>query len=405
MKNWAGNQTFGAQETVTPESLEQLQETVAKSNKVKALGTAHSFNLSADTTGTQVSLKNFTQITGLNSETQSVKVGSGVTYGQLAAYLNPLGWALENLASLPHITVAGSVATATHGSGRRNQNLSAAVRGLSFVRADGTLDQPRDIDSQVVHIGALGVVYELEVKIVPAFELRQDVYQNLPWTALFDNFDAVTEAGFSVSLFTDWTSRSINQVWVKGSKEMPDELFGAPVSIVKLHPLAHVSPENCTDQCGVMGPWHERLPHFKMEFMPSAGAELQSEFFVSIGDLREALESLGKISEDIAKAVQICEIRFVREDNLLLSPAKGRDIACIHFTWHPDFQLVGPVIRKVESALANLNPAPHWGKLFSIPPDQLAVAYPGLNEFKSLAAKLDPNRKFINDFLENQVGL
>lgn len=405
MKNWAGNQTFGASQIVAPESLEELQGIVAKADKVKALGTAHSFNLSADTSGTLVSLKSFNQITSLNPETQTVRVGAGVTYGQLASFLNPLGWALENLASLPHITVAGSVATATHGSGRRNQNLSAAVRSLSFVRADGSIDRPEDFESQVVHIGALGVVYELEVKILPAFEIRQDVYQNLPWTALFDNFDAVTEAGYSVSLFTDWTSRSINQVWVKGSKEMPDELFGAPVSKVKLHPLAHVSPENCTDQCGVIGPWHERLPHFKMDFMPSAGAELQSEFFVHISDLQNALESLWKISEDIARVVQISEIRFVREDNLLLSPAKGRDIACIHFTWQPDIAAVEPVIRKVESALEHLNPAPHWGKLFSIPPDQLAVAYPGLTEFKSLAAKLDPNRKFINNFLANQVGL
>ena len=405
MKNWAGNQTFGAQKAVAPESVEQLQEIVAKSSKVKALGTGHSFNLSADTTGTQISLKNFNQITDLNPASQTVRVGAGVTYGQLAGWLNPLGWALENLASLPHITVSGSVATATHGSGRRNQNLSAAVCGLSFVRADGSLNQPEDISSQVVHIGALGVVYELEIKVVPAFELRQDVYQNLSWTVLFENFDAVTEAGYSVSLFTDWTSKSINQVWVKGSKEMPDELFGAPNSKVKLHPLAHVSPENCTDQCGIVGPWHERLPHFKMDFMPSAGAELQSEFFVNIGDFEEALESLWTISEDIANVVQICEIRFVKEDNLLLSPAKGRDIACIHFTWLPDFKAVEPVIRKVESALARLNPAPHWGKLFTISPDQLVSAYPGLTEFKSLANQLDPNRKFINDFLEKQVGL
>lgn len=408
MKNWAGNQTFGAEKVVAPESLEMLQEAVAGSSRVKALGSGHSFNLSADTTGTHISSKNFTQISGPDPGSETVRVGAGVTYGQLASYLHEKGWGLENLASLPHITVAGSVATATHGSGRSNQNLSAAVRGITFVRADGStehLTPGPQLDQQVVHIGALGVVYELDIKVVPAFELRQDVYQNLPWGAFFENFESVTRAGYSVSFFTDWTSRAFNQVWVKGSQEMPNDLFGAKRSAVKLHPLAHISPENCTEQRGVIGPWHERLPHFKMDFMPSAGAELQSEFFVSVEDTVDALNSLWPISADIASAVQICEVRFVRADSLLLSPANGRDIACIHFTWKPEMAVVEPVIRKVENALSPFNPAPHWGKLFTLSPEQLKLAYPGLAEFKALAAKLDPNRKFANQFLESQVGI
>ncbi|HWG85679.1 MAG TPA: FAD-binding protein [Deinococcales bacterium] len=278
-RNWAGNYQYAASTRLAPATVEELQEAVAAADRVKALGTRHSFNGIADTSGTQVSLRKLDRILGLDEEAGTVTVEGGARYGELGRFLHERGMALMNLASLPHISVAGAVATATHGSGDRNASLASSVTAVEIVRADGGLVRVERGDAAfpaaVVSLGALGVTARLALAVRPAFQVRQRVYQGLPFAALERHLDEVTGAAYSVSLFTTWQGESVEQVWLKGREDdgaLPDGGFlGAAPAARDLHPISSMPATNTTPQLGVPGPWHERLPHFRLEFTPSAG--------------------------------------------------------------------------------------------------------------------------------------
>jgi xylitol oxidase len=194
--NWAGNYAYHARELYTPTTVEEVRKVVKSSERVTALGTRHSFNGIADSTASQISLQQLDQML-LDIKSQTVTVDAGVKYGQLAPYLDSHGYALHNLASLPHISVAGACATATHGSGDRNGNLATAVKGLEIVTADGevvTLSRERDGErflGAVVGLGALGVVTNVTLNVQPAFSMRQTVYENLSLSHLEHHFDEI----------------------------------------------------------------------------------------------------------------------------------------------------------------------------------------------------------------------
>lgn len=410
--NWAGNVAFSAERVHRPGSVEQLRELVTESGRIRALGTGHSFNRIADTAGNLVSLAGLAPVFALDPEGRRVTVGAGMRYGDLVARLHTAGWALHNLASLPHISVAGACATATHGSGDRNGNLATAVRALRMVTADGeivTLDRETDGDrfaGAVVALGALGVVTELTLDVVPAFDVRQYVYDDLPRAALADHFDEIVSAGYSVSLFTDWTGERINQVWRKCRADDPSAVapparwFGATLATEPRHPVPGMPTENCTAQLGEPGPWHTRLPHFRLEFTPSHGEELQSEYVVERRHAVAALAALADIGPDVARVLQISEIRTIAADELWLSPNYRRDSVAIHFTWISDAEAVLPVVAAVEQQLAPYAPRPHWGKLFGIPPETLIDQYERLPDFRRLARHYDPTGKFGNELLD-----
>ena len=292
LKNWAGNLDYSTDRLYATTSLEQVRDYVKKESKLKVLGTRHCFNNIADSKDGFLSLKPMDKVIALDPAKHTVTVGAGITYGQLCPYLDSNGFALHNLASLPHISVAGACTTATHGSGEKNGNLATAASGLEIVTASGdvvNLSRERDqgtFPGAVVGLGALGVITKVTLDIQPTFVMRQYVYENLPLIQLKDHFDAIESSAYSVSLFTDWQKQRINEVWIKSRVEegqafhATPEFFGATLATRNLHPIAELSAENCTEQMGVPGPWYERLPHFRMGFTPSAGKELQSEYFV-----------------------------------------------------------------------------------------------------------------------------
>ncbi|GAA2379948.1 alditol oxidase [Nonomuraea africana] len=394
--NWAGNLAFHASDVYRPASVEELRVLVARSPSVRAIGSGHSFSDVVDTRGALVSLDALPRTVELDGST--VRVGGAVRYAELAPRLHQAGFALRNLASLPHITVAGSVATATHGSGDGNGNLATAVRAMELVTAEGdlvtlTADDPR-LSGAVVGLGALGVAVSLTLELVPAFEVRQYVFEDLPLEVLDDHVDEVFGSGYSVSLFTGWRRPVVDQVWVKRVSDEAPDLFGARPADGPRHPIPGASPEPCTEQLGVPGPWHERLPHFRPEFTPSAGQELQSEFLLPRRHTVAALRALHGIRAVLAPVLQISEIRTVAADDLWLSPAYGQDVAGFHFTWIKDVSRVLPVIETVTRALEPYEARPHWGKLFT------AVApYARMADFRELVGAFDPQGKFANDFL------
>lgn len=412
--NWSGNVHYRAAEILHPHSEGELQELVRGAAEVRALGSRHSFNTIADTDGVQLCLDQMPAAITVNEAAGTVTVGGGSTYGALAVELAARGWALGNLASLPHISVAGAIATATHGSGVDNANLAAAVVGLRLVDGTGEVrtvtraDTP-DFAGYVVGLGALGIVTEVTLEIEPAFDVAQHVYLDLEWDQVLADYDSVSSRAYSVSLFTDWSGNTVGQAWFKqrmgdGRRtDYPAQLLGGTAAAAAVHPLPGVSAVNCTEQLGVPGPWQDRLSHFRMEFMPSAGEEIQSEYLLDRAHAVPAIQALRALSETITPLLLVAEIRTIAADDLWLSTAHGRDSIAFHFTWKREQQAVEAVVKLVEAALAPFSARPHWGKVFDAGASSLAPLYPHFEDFRKLAQQLDPEGKFRNDFLTRTV--
>ncbi len=410
LRNWAGNYAYRAARVHRPESVEQICELVAGSHNVKALGTRHSFNEIADTDGDLISVEGLNRVESIDSAGSRVTVQAGTTYAQLCSHLHREGYAIHNLASLPHISVAGACATATHGSGDRNGNLATAVIAIQVVDADGSLrDLSREqnrtqFEGAVVGLGALGVVTRLTLEIAPSFEMRQEVFEGLPLASLSDNFDEVTSSAYSVSLFTDWRTPIFNQVWLKRRKGSSEtSFFGATRASRPLHPIGTMPAVNCTEQMGVPGPWHERLPHFRAEFTPSSGEELQTEYLLPRRHAFAALSTISELGSRIAPLLQISEVRTVAADHLWMSPCYQEDCVGIHFTWVKNWDAVLELLPRIEERLAPFQARPHWGKLFTMPPERVGSLYPRLPDFRELVQGFDPQGKFRNGFLNRYV--
>lgn len=413
LKNWAGNIEYSTDQVHYPHSVEDVQALVKKLPGYRALGTRHCFNRIADSNAHLISTRDLNKVISLDAVARTVTVEGGIKYGELAPYLDGQGFALHNLASLPHISVAGSITTATHGSGVGNGNLAAAVAALELVTASGEIkhfSKEKDGDAfygAVVGLGALGIITKVTLAIQPRYLVRQNVYEHLPAAQLRTNFDKILTAGYSVSLFTDWRTEAINEVWVKSRVDQEaapaGELYGARAATKNLHPIAANSAENCTVQMGVPGPWHERLPHFKMGFTPSNGEELQTEYFVPRHHGVEAFSAVARLGGQISPHLFISEIRTIAADRLWMSPCRNQDSLAIHFTWKPDWPSVSQLLPVIEKELAPFNARPHWGKLFTISPATLQAHYEKLHDFKQLAANLDPQGKFRNEFIARNL--
>ncbi|MGA7340742.1 MAG: FAD-binding protein [Terracidiphilus sp.] len=415
--NWSGNLTYSTDRLHVPATPDEVRQVVKSCEKLRALGSRHSFNSIADSTADQVSLERLKGM-ALDAKARTVTVDGGVTYSQLAPWLDASGYALHNLASLPHITVAGACATATHGSGIHNGNLATAVAAIEFVNADGEfmrLAREKDGDrflGAVVGLGAAGVVTRMTLDVQPAYKVAQSVYQDLSFDQLGPNFDAIFASGYSVSVFTDWQKHRGTQLWIKkrlgagyagDSIEWPKEFYGATLAKEKLHPIEGHPAESCTDQQGIPGPWYDRLPHFRIGQTPSSGQELQTEYLVPYEHGFEAVLAVEKLRDRITPHLFVTELRTIAPDPLWMSTAYLRRSLAIHFTWKPEWPAVRALLPQIESQLSPFAPRPHWAKLFTMPPQLLETRYVRLADFKALVAGYDPKGKFRNQFLATNL--
>jgi xylitol oxidase len=412
--NWAGNLTYSTENLKTPATVNEVRALVKAARKLRVVGSRHSFNGIADSAGEQISLERLTDISfderARTVTAQTVNVGAGVTYERLAPWLDSRGCALANLASLPGISIAGACATATHGSGIANGNLATAVRALEMVTANGELLHLDRGDEKfpgaVVALGAAGVVTRMTLDVAPLFQIAQTVYENLSFDELGRNFAAIFSSGYSVSVFTCWQQRRATQVWIKkrltadSSLQWPQEFYGATRQRTKLHPLAGHDAASCTEQMGIAGSWHERLPHFASGKTPSSGEELQSEYFVPFEHGCAAVQAVEALHAEIAPHLFVSELRAVAADPLWMSTAYERLSLAIHFTWRPDWEAVRALLPKIEAALKPFDARPHWGKLFTMPASEIARVTPRMQDFKALLEELDPGGKFRNEFLD-----
>jgi alditol oxidase len=411
--NWAGNVRYRGIRLDRPGTLADVQRIVRANGSVKALGGRHSFSAIADTRGAMVTLERFDTVSDVDRVAGTVEVGAGVKYARLCPQLQRQGFAVANLASLPHIGVAGATSTATHGSG--TGNLATQVVALELV--DGRsevvrLSEDRDRDElrgAVVGLGAIGVVTKVTLRVVPAFDVRQWVWENMPLSQFTAHFDDIMSAGYSVSAFTTWRDARVSEVWVKRRADAGDwspgrEWHGASPAPRDRHPIVAMDPRACTPQMGVPGPAWERLPHFRPDFPPSSrGRERHSEYFVRRPDAVAAIQALYGIGGQIARALQISEIRTVSEDGLWMSTAQGRESVALHFTWTDNDTDVAAAMPIVEGALDRFGPRPHWGKMHARTREQVAGQFPRIGDFRDLCRRHDPDGKFVNDYLRRYV--
>lgn len=399
--NWAGNFTFSAARTAHPTSVEEVRAAVKAADSARVVGAGHSFSTIADTTGTLISLDGMPEVFEVGSG--SVRVGAGMRLARLAELLHAAGLALPAMPSLPHITIIGACATATHGSGNDIPSLASLVRSLDLVAADGgviTLSRgDAGFDGAVVALGSLGVVVAVELDVVPTFDVEQRIYENMPFEALVANVDAVFAGAYSVSAFTTW--QGVAHVFVKQRADAAGHDLtwtGATPATEPRHPVPGQPALHCTTQLGVPGPWHERLPHFRADFTPSVGRELQSEYFVAREHAADALTALHGLGADLAPVLLTSEVRTVAADAQWLSPVHDRASVALHFTWTQDDTAVRAVLRKIEAALDPWRPRAHWGKLFELADP--GARYGNRARFAELRAELDPAGKFGNALVD-----
>jgi xylitol oxidase len=414
LTNWAGNITYSTDRLQEASNIEEIRAQLRSDENLKVLGTRHCFNTIADSRHNLLSLKPMQEMT-LDTAARTVTVGPGVKYGLLGPFLDAKGFALHNLASLPHISVAGAITTATHGSGEKNGNLASAVSGLELITAAGEVvklsadSNASDFQGAVVGLGALGVITRVTLKVQRTYQVRQYVYQDLPLRQMQEHFDEIEASGYSVSLFTDWRAKKISELWIKTRTDQsppfaaPAEFFGAKLAKQNLHPIIDLSAENATQQMGVSGPWYDRLPHFRMGFTPSAGKELQTEYLLPRRHAVEAILAVERLQDQVSPHLLISEIRTIAPDDFWMSTAYQRPSVAIHFTWKPDWPAVRNVLPIIERELSPFQPRPHWGKLFTMSPTELRSRYEKLDDFLQLAAKYDPKGKFRNEFLDTNV--
>lgn len=411
--NWSGNYTYSTNHLFQPASVEETQKVVRNCAHLRALGSRHSFNGIADSTHNQIALGTMKSI-DLDAAAKTVKVSAGVRYGDLAPVIDAKGFALHNLASLPHISVAGAIATATHGSGLHNGNLATAVSGIEFVAADGQVVQlsrekdPDKLKGASVHLGALGVLTRVTLDLQPTYQVAQTVYLDLPFSVLEHHLQDVFGAGYSVSLFTDWQKGRATQVWIKQRTDRKEpalgtEFYSAKRATMKMHPITGHPAEACTEQLGIPGPWYERLPHFRMDFTPSSGQELQTEYLLPLEHGYAAIRAVEELRDQITPHLYVTELRTIDADDLWMSTAYQRRSLAIHFTWKPEWPAVRDLLPRIEAKLQPFKARPHWAKLFTVAPGYLQAQYARLADFKALAHQYDPNAKFRNEYLRSNL--
>ena len=410
--NWAGNLTYSTNQLYRPGTVEEVQEVVRQAARVRPLGSRHCFNTIADSQHAQLSLELLPR--EITFDEGTVSVPGSMRYGELIPLLDEWGVALHNLASLPHISVAGACATATHGSGIAHGNLATAVQGMEIVTASGEIvSLSRETDGQrfagaVVGLGSLGAVTRLALRTEPSYNIRQHVYLDVPLDSIGQYFEEISTLAYSVSIFTDWQTTESTQIWLKeraveGMEPVEQELFGGRLADRKVHPVLALSAEACTEQMGAVAPWHALLPHFKMEFTPSSGEELQTEFFVAKENAPAVVEVLRGMSDRLNPLLMISEVRSIKADDLWMSTAYGRDSVAFHFTWYQDWEALQALLPALEEALNPFDIRPHWGKNYGMEPAVLRSRYERLNDFRALVSEFDPSGKFRNEFTQRYL--
>ncbi|KAI1709859.1 d-arabinono-1,4-lactone oxidase domain-containing protein [Ditylenchus destructor] len=371
-----------------------------------------SFSTIADCTDTIISTLHLNAILGLDPSVPSVTVEGGITYTDLAPFLESVGFAIPNLASLAEISVAGAAQTGAHGSGVTLGNLATHIRSLKIVLANGTLatygpNNP-ELKAIALGLGLFGVIVQVELNIQPTFKLKTHVFMNMPQESVYNHFDEIENMGYTVQFFTDFSNLTHwTQVWINVKTDHDtvggqQQLFGAPKAPGQVTPITAL-PSTYTMEQNKEQPWYYGLVDYRLGLSGFDGAEIQTEWIMPYKNAVPALKAVSKLGAEIAPKVYTMLIRTIEADDLWMSAEYQERSVAIHFTWQPNMTAVLDIIPKIEAAIKPYKARPHWAKVYTNKPSDFLQYYPKLKDFKNLVNKLDPNGKFRNAYVNKNV--
>ena len=425
-RNWAGNQKANPVSIVAPRSVGELAALVAsasgKGQKVKAVGSGHSFTSAAATNGRMIRLENLSGILHIDHASCQVTVGAGTRLSDLNKLLHAEGLALANLGDIAYQTVAGAISTSTHGTGKALTGLAGQVVAMKLINGQGEIIEcsktlnPHIFDVARVSVGALGIITEYTLQAVPSFRLRaleqpmrlDDVLENAhDLASAHDHFEFfwIPHTKWALTKRNNRTEDELQPLpRVKGWIEktfMENYAFGALCRVGRARPsliprLATALPSS--------GSREYVDQSFKIFASPRIVRFYEMEHALPVEALVPALREIRAMVDRKGYLLNFpVEVRFTKGDDVPLSTAFGRDSAYIAVHVYKGMECE-PFFRDVEDILRAYEARPHWGKMHYRDADELSKLYPRWDEFIALRNQLDPHRTFSNVYSDTVFG-
>ncbi len=426
-RNWAGEQRCNPVEIARPRTREGLVRTIVDAHeagrRIKVAGSGHSFSPVALTEGTLLRVELLDRILDVDGASGLVKVEAGIGLGELSRRLDSHGLALENLGDIDRQTLAGSISTATHGTGARFRNLSAQVEALELVTADGTmveLTEAGDADTfraARVGLGALGAIYSATLRTVPAFRIER-IDRPRPLSETLDELDELVGSldHFEFYVFPHTETalrRESTRTDAPPEPEHPAVVYAREVVVENwvggaFAALAGRVPSTAPTLARLASAGTGRSRKLDRSHRVFASDRrikfTEMEYAIPIANAREAVEGVLEIAgrPELAVAFPI-EVRFVAADDALLSPSHERDCCyiAVHHDRSGDWQ---GYFGAVAELMARFEGRPHWGKRHFLGAAELGRLYPRFDEFRAARERLDPGGVFANDHLDRVLG-
>jgi L-gulono-1,4-lactone dehydrogenase len=426
-RNWTGDQLCNPAAVERPRSREELCEAIhdaaLRGQSVRVPGSGHSFNESAMTTAVMVRIEALDRVLEVSPDANLVKVEAGITLAELNERLHELGLAMENLGDIDRQTLAGAVSTATHGTGARLPNISAQVEAMEIVTADGELraltatGSPDDLLAARVGLGALGAIYSVTLRAVPAFTLHR-VDTPRPLGEVLKNFEELAQRNDHFEFFvfpytetaltiernrTDLAERPRGALRAWASDVLVENTVGdLALRLTRRRPS--LIPRFAAGAARLMSQG-ERLDRSYRIFANERRIRFtEMEYAVprerGPEALRRVLDVIRSRRFEVAMPI---ECRVVAPDDALLSPAHERP--SVHLSvhqyqgmkWRPYFEAVEEIMNEYEGR-------PHWGKRHFQTHESLAQRYPRWDDFQAARERLDPERVFRNEYTDRVLG-
>lgn len=425
-RNWAGNQVAHPQSIESPRNVGELAEVVAQASargqKIKAVGSGHSFTSAAATDGRMLRLENLRGITHVDREKNQVTVGAGTRLSDLNTLLHAEGLALANMGDIAYQTVAGAISTSTHGTGKALTGLAGQVVAMTMVNGNGEIVEcsatsHSDVfEAGRVSVGALGVVSQYTLQVVPAFRLRaleqpmrlDDVLENAhDLSATNDHFEFfwIPHTKWALTKRNNRTDDELQPLprvrgWVEKTF-MENYAFGAVCRVGRARPsliprLATALPSS--------GSREYVDQSFEIFASPRIVRFYEMEHALPVEAVVPALKEIRAMVDRKGYLLNFpVEVRFTKGDDVALSTAYGRDSAYIAVHVYKGMECE-PFFRDVEDILRGYDARPHWGKMHYRDAAELSTLYPKWNDFIALRDRLDPGRTFANAYTDTVFG-
>lgn len=416
--NWAKNESCTAMQYAQPESADEISELVATSGKVRMVGTGHSWSPACISNQTLINLDRFNKIISISDDKTRAVIQPGIKLWQLNEQLDANGLALRNLGSISKQSVAGAVSTGTHGSGINYQILGSQVESLTFVKADGSIkkvmktEQEELFNLSLVNLGALGVISEMEIRVVPSFQLHEKV----ELMAFDEAMERMNDLIHSCEHFKMWWFPHTDKVILHHHSVTQQPVNDSRVRQWMMDEFISVYIYRFLLQIGtIKRKWRKSInslllhsfdrpidrieKSYKVFNVPEPPLHREAEWSFDTSKTTEVLKAYKALIDRSKHRINFLqEIRFTKADNFALSPCYGRDsvwIGCYNadnFGW-PE------LLNDFELLAQQYQGRPHWGKEYRVGSSYIKAQYPEFNAFNKLRLEWDKDRKFENAYI------